>query len=172
MTLKTERRIVWAATIFAAALAAGLFVTAWAGDSVYSSGVFELGDGDPPPGFPLAADILLDDGQDGPDWEEIFDENGAPKFAVIAAYEGYWALFFADDVSLGSGFESTALAPGYRVANGVASADHDIGNAYVYATPDSGDDLVMYGGVERLGDRFPLEPRSAPAFLAQSIQLS
>jgi len=129
----------------------GFSIPSIAGDGVYSSGNFELGDGEPPPGFPLAADILLDGEQTGPDWEEIFDANGVPQTDVIAAYGGSWALFFADDISLGSGFESTALTPGYQVKNGVASADNDIGNAYVYTTTDSVGNLVMYGGLERLG---------------------
>jgi len=130
----------------------GASVSAIAEDGVYSSGTFELGDGKAPPGFPAAADILLDAEQDGPDWEEIFDENGLPRQDVIAHYGGQWALFFADDISLGSGFESTALAePGDRVKNGVAEADHDIGNAYVYTTFDNADNLIVYAGAERLG---------------------
>jgi hypothetical protein len=142
-------------SLLAAAIAAvfvGASVQVLAEDGVYSSGTFELGDGKAPPGFPAAADILLDAEQVGPDWEEIFDENGVPRQEVIAQYGGQWALFFDDDISLGSGFESTALAePGDRVENGVADADHDIGNAYVYTTFDGDGNLIAYAGAERLG---------------------
>ena len=122
------------------------------GVGVYSSGHFELGDGNAPPGFPAEADILPDAEQMGPDWGDIFDADGLPRQDVIAYYGGQWALFFADDISLGSGFESTALAkPGGRVRNGVADADHDIGNAYVYTTFDTAGNLIVYAGAERLG---------------------
>jgi len=147
-----DRKKMWRAVAVAAALVAGLLASSWAGDGVYSTGKFELGDGNAPPGFPAAADILLNGEQAGPDWEEIFDANGVPRQDVIASYGGQWAVFVADDVSLGSGLESTAIAvPGASVENGVVSADDDIGNAYVYTTFDSGGNLLVYGGVERLG---------------------
>ena len=130
----------------------GASVSVVAEDGVYSSGRFELGDGKAPPGFPAAADILLDAEQVGPDWEEIFDADGLPRQDVIAKYGGQWALFFADDISLGTGFESTALEDsGDRVKNGVVDADHDIGNAYVYTTFDTAGNLIVYAGAERLG---------------------
>jgi len=142
----------WTVVAFAAALVAGGLTLSWAADGVYSTGLFELGDGNPPPGFPGMADIVLSGEQAGPDWEEIFDANGVPREDVIASYGGGLAVFCADDISLGSGFESTAVAyGGAGVMNGVADADHDIGNAYVYTTADSVGDLVVYAGIERLG---------------------
>ncbi len=149
----SQARLFWCTLAVAIAVVLlGASVQVLAEDGVYSSGTFELGDGEAPPGFPAAADIMLDAEQSGPDWEEIFDANGLPRDEVIAQYGGQWALFFADDISLGSGFESTALAdPGDRVKNGVADADHDIGNAYVYTTFDTANNLIVYGGAERLG---------------------
>jgi hypothetical protein len=126
-------------------------------DSVYESGLFELGDGNPPPGFPGVADILPDEAQLGPDWAALFaadgsaldaDGNGMPDYLDLG---GNWAFFAADDVSLGSGFESTAAAPGGGIVNGVAAADHDLGNAYVFSTFNSLGNLILYAAAERLG---------------------
>lgn len=127
-------------------------------DSVYDGGLFELGDAQAPPGFPGMANILLSTEQSGPDWEDVFDAdgawrdddgNGVPDFQEL--YGGYWAVFSADDVSLGSGFESTALHPDGRIYNATAAAQHDIGNAYVYWTVDSIGNLVLFAAAERLG---------------------
>ena len=136
-------------------------------ESVYSGGLFELGDAAQPPGFAGMGDIVLLAGQPGPDWEDLFtadgsfrddyplDEggnplgNGVPDYVEL--YGGQWALFTADDVSLGSGFESTALDTDGRVKNGTVTGDHDIGNAYVYSTADSTGNLVLFLGFERLG---------------------
>ena len=79
MAVKGKRGIVWGAVVLAAALSAGLFVTSWAGDSVYSSGLLELGDGVPPPGMPGMADITANPEQNGPDWAEVFDAEGTPQ---------------------------------------------------------------------------------------------
>lgn len=127
-------------------------------DSVYADGLFELGDAQAPPGFPGVANILLSSEQSGPDWEDLFnadgswrdeDGNGVPDYQEL--YAGLWAVFSADDVSLGSGFESTALYPDGRVYNGTVSADHDIGNAYVYSALDSLGNVVVFAAAERLG---------------------
>ena len=144
-------------TIFIAlALLAGPRLSAQGG--VYSDGMFELGDGAAPPGFPGMGNILLDDGQVGPDWEDLFDAdgalrdddaNGTPDYLEI--FGGRWAVFSADDVSLGTGFESTALTVDGKIYNGTVASDHDIGNAYTYLTTDSLGNVVVYAGVERLG---------------------
>jgi hypothetical protein len=148
----------------------GLFASAGSnaqGGSVYGSGLFELGDAEPPPGMPGVADILASSAQAGPDWDDLFaadgsarddypyDESGNPMGNGISdyleLYGGQWVVFTADDVSLGSGFEGTALTPDGRVSNGVVAADHDIGNAYVYSTWDGAGNSVLYAGAERLG---------------------
>lgn len=125
---------------------------------VYSDGMFELGDGSAPPGFPGMGNILLSGAQAGPDWEDLFDAegslrdddaNGTPDYQEV--FGGRWAVFSADDVSLGTGFESTALAADGRIYNGTVASDHDIGNAYTYLTTDSVGNVVVYVGVERLG---------------------
>jgi hypothetical protein len=138
-------------------------------DSTYSGGLFELGDGQPPPGFPGAADILGSTDQAGPDWEDFFTAsgtlrddypldgsgqplgNGVPDFAEL--YGGRWAVFTADYVSLGSGFEGSALAGSPDlVRNGAVAAANDIGNAYVYGKRNAAGSTVLYLGVERLSD--------------------
>lgn len=137
------------------------------GGSVYSNGLFQLGDGQQPAGFAGAADIAATPGQAGPDWEDIFDSvgglrddyplaadgspggNGVPD--AIDRYGGRWAVFVADDVSLGSGFEGTAsVGGGEFVKNGVASAGADIGNVYFFGTRDSSGNNVVFLGIERL----------------------
>lgn len=139
------------------------------GDGVYSAGLFQLGDGQPPPGFAGAADILRTSGQAGPDWEDLFTAegrlrddyplgadgqpagNGVPDFVELNG--GRWAVFTADDVSLGSGFESTARAGSPDlVRNGTAASVHDIGNAYVYSTVDETGHTVLFLGAERFSD--------------------
>jgi hypothetical protein len=127
-------------------------------DGVYSAGLFELGDGEAPPGFPGMGNILLSGTQAGPDWEDLFnadgslrddDANGIPDYQEV--FGGRWAVFSADDVSLGTGFESTALTADGKIYNGTVAADHDIGNGYTYLTTDTGGNVVVYAGVERLG---------------------
>ena len=113
-------------------------------ESVYDPTLFELGDGQPPPGMPGMANILDDSGQAGPDWASLFqadgtyrddyppDGNGDPLGNGVPDYlelhGGQWVVFTADDVSLGTGFESTALHPDGRIYNSVADAEHDLGN--------------------------------------------
>jgi len=112
-------------------------------------------------------DIELLPEQPGPDWEDLFSAdrslrddypldgngdplgNGVPDY--IELFGGQWALFTADDISLGSGFESTALHVDGRVKNGTVTGDHDLGNAYVYSTADTAGNLVLFLGAERLG---------------------
>jgi hypothetical protein len=127
-------------------------------DGVYSGGLFELGDGAAPPGFPGMGNIVLSATQEGPDWEDLFDAagtlkdddgNGVPDYQEL--FGGRWAVFSADDVSLGTGFESTAITGDGRIYNGTVAADHDIGNAYAYLTTDTLGNVVVYAGVERLG---------------------
>jgi hypothetical protein len=137
------------------------------GGSVYSSGLFQLGDGQPPAGFGGLADIAATPDQAGPDWADLFDAqgglrddyplgadgapqgNGVPD--LIDRFGGRWGVFVADDVSLGSGFEGTASAGGGEfVKNGVASAAGDIGNVYFYGTRDASGNNVVFLGIERL----------------------
>ena len=136
-------------------------------EGVYGSGLFELGDAEAPPGFPGMGDVLLSGDQAGPDWEDLFaadgswrddypfDEAGNPLGNGIPDYQelygGRWAVFAADDVSLGWAFESSALASDGRIYNGVVAADHDLGNAYVYWTTDSAGNGVVFAAAERLG---------------------
>lgn len=138
-------------TLLAGCLAAG---GAWAAEQgTYSAGLFELGDGQAPPGFRGAADILGSAGQAGPDWADLFTAAGRP----VSTGGGQWAVFTADDVSLGSGFEGTALAGAPDlVRNGTVAAAHDIGKAYVYSTRDGAGHRMLYLGVERLsgGDSY------------------
>ena len=152
------------------ALSLALFGAAFvglAGDGVYSEGMFELGDGVPPPGMPGMADITANSGQSGPDWGEIFNAdgsarddypldadgnpmgNGVPDYQEL--YGGQWAVFTADYVSMGSDFEGDALTADGRVVNSVVQPDHDLGNAYVYSTVDSSGNLVLFAAAERLG---------------------
>jgi hypothetical protein len=153
--------------LLASILLVGSLIAQDSGDTVFSGELFELGDGQPPPGMPGVADILDDVEQAGPDWSSLFsadgtakddypyDETGNPLGNGIADYKelynGQWVVFTADDVSLGSGFEGTALYEDGRVYNAVAQADHDIGNAYIYSTVDASGNTVLFGGAERLG---------------------
>ena len=137
------------------------------GGSVYSGGLFQLGDGQQPAGFSGAAAIAPTAGQAGPDWADLFTASGglrddyplAPDGApggngvpdAVDRFGGRWAVFVADDVSLGTGFEGTAsVGGGEYVKNGVASAAADIGNAYFYGTRDAQGNHVVFLGLERL----------------------
>jgi hypothetical protein len=136
---RTTTRIL---TLLACCLAAGSAPAS--GQGVYSAGLFELGDGLAPPGFSGAADILGTADQPGLDWGDLFTAEGGPR-------DG--AVFIADDVSLGSGFEGTELAGSPDlVRNGTVAAADDIGNAYVYSTRDAAGHAVLYLGAERQSD--------------------
>jgi hypothetical protein len=133
------------------AMASAVLLAAPAMAGVYGTGLFQLGDGQDPAGFAGAARIE-NAGQGGaPDWADLFDADGSVRPGV------HGAVFLADDVSLGSGFESSALAGAENlVRNGTASAANDIGNAYAYVTRDAAGHIVLFVGVERLsaGDSF------------------
>lgn len=132
-------------TLLACCLAAGSAVAY--GQGVYSAGLFELGDGLAPAGFAGAADILGTADQPGPDWADLFTAEGDLRDGARGA------VFIADDVSLGSGFEGTALAGSPDlVRNGTVAAAHDIGNAFAYSTRDAAGHTVLYLGAERLSD--------------------
>jgi len=136
-------------------------------DGVYSSGLFELGDGQAPPGMPGAADITASLDQTGPDWAELFNAdgtarddypaddagnpvgNGTPDYLEL--YGGRWAVFTDDYVSMGSGLDGTALYPDGRVYAATVAPENDLGNAFVYTTQDSQANTVLYAGVQRLG---------------------
>jgi hypothetical protein len=137
------------------------------GDSVYDSGDFELGDGQPPPGMPGMANIVEEAAQAGPDWASLFNADGSPRDDYPddgggnpvgngipdyrELYGGQWVVFAADDISLGTGLERTALHADGRVYNAVAAADHDIGNAYIYSAVGDSGNALLFGGAERLG---------------------
>ena len=69
---------------------------------VYSSGLFQLGDGQPPPGYSGAAKIVHTDGQAGLDWSDVFDARGS----LLAG--GGRGVFLGND-SLGSSLGGSAL---------------------------------------------------------------
>ena len=139
---------------------AGAFPAGAAGGSVYSGGLFQLGDGQQPAGFSGAADIASTEGQAGPDWADLFTASGALRddyppggngVADAVDFGGRWAVFVADDVSLGVGFEGTAsVGDGAFVKNGVASPAGDIGNVYFYGARDAQGNHVVFLGIERL----------------------
>lgn len=158
---RSEKRLPIGRGTLVTALFALLAGTALA---VSGSGIFELGDELVRPG---SGDIL-GDLQAGPDWTDLFNEdrtlkddypldesnnpmgNGVPDYQEL--YGGQWAVFIADDVSQGTGMETTALAGSDdQVENATVSADHDIGNAYIYSTHDAASNLVLFAGAERLG---------------------
>ncbi|MDH3404384.1 MAG: hypothetical protein OEP45_12255 [Acidobacteriota bacterium] len=157
----------WAVVGLAALLCLASPVVVAAQGGVYGGGMFELGDAEPPPGMPGVADILGSEPQAGPDWDDLFAADGSPRddypydesgqplgngvHDYLELWGGQWVVFTADDVSLGSGFEGTALTADGRVVNGVVEADHDIGNAYVYSTLDGAGNAVVYAAAERLG---------------------
>jgi hypothetical protein len=138
------------------------------GEGVYSSGLFELGDGQPPPGMPGLANIAPNPLQNGPDWADLFSADGSPKDEYPLDGEGNplgngvpdyrelfggrWAIFEADYVSLGSGFDGTVRAADGGVKNGTVAAVDDIGNSYVYEALDPAGNVILYGAVERLAD--------------------
>jgi hypothetical protein len=137
---RTTTRILTLLVCCLAAGSAGAY-----GQGVYTAGLFELGDGLAPPGFAGAADILGSADQPGLDWADLFTADGGLQSGA------HGAVFVADDVSLGSGFEGTELAGSPDlVRNGTVAAANDIGNAYVYSTRDAAGHTVLYLGAERL----------------------
>lgn len=137
------------------------------GFALASSDRFELGDGQVPL-LAGSADLQSDAAQPGPDWEDLFaadrtlrDDfpapggNGIPDYADL--YAGQWAVIMEDEVSLGIGIDTTTLVgTDGLVYRGRASAAHDLANAYVYSTFDSGGNLLLYAAAERLdsGDSY------------------
>jgi len=108
--------------------------------------------------MPGMADIMSSDTQAGPDWAALFDEsgswrdsdaNGVPDFKQL--YGGRAAIFASDDISLGAGTDFTALTPDGRIQVGKVEAQHDLGNAYVYAKGGSSGNLILFTGIERIG---------------------
>jgi hypothetical protein len=101
---------------------------------------------------------ILGDGNPGtgPDWGDIFDQNGN----VVNSFGGV-ASFVRDDVSAGSATDTTVYSGGPgdkngdRISNwtwttGNVPAKDDITNAYAYAKTDpSNGDLIIFAGVER-----------------------
>jgi hypothetical protein len=135
--------------------------------AVQSGGTFELGD-EQVPVVAGSADLQSDPSLPGPDWEDLFaadrtlrDDfpapggNGIPDYVDL--YGGQWAVIMEDDVSLGVGLDTTVLVGSDGlVYRGSAAAAHDLANAYAYSTFDSGGDLLLYAGAERLdsGDSY------------------
>ena len=117
----------------------------------------------------LVKDLLGASSSLGLDWAKLFDDIGRPKDEVDAAgnpgangipdyidwYGGIDGCAIEDNISAGAALDMSAVAGGPGIAdcivyNGPVAAAHDQGNSYMFAIDDSGGDLVVYAGVERL----------------------
>ncbi|MEE8523280.1 MAG: hypothetical protein V3T72_05055 [Thermoanaerobaculia bacterium] len=103
------------------------------------------------------ADLLGASDHLGVDWAALYAADvrgrGGPDFVDL--FGGLEAIVLEDVVSAGVAVDMSALDGAETLAdsmvyNGVVAPEHDLGTAYVYATRDSGGDLVIYVGVERL----------------------
>jgi len=108
-----------------------------------------------------------------PTWTDLFNADGSLKDAVDASggaspngvrdfaeppYSGIDAVFVGDWISNGVATDMSALSDGENIGdvivwNGTVRTEHDVGNAYVFATTDgaSTPNLVLYGAAERFG---------------------
>ena len=121
------------------------------------------------PNAGLVKDLLGASSSLGLDWAKLFDDTGRPKDEVDAAgnpgangvpdyvdwYGGIDGCAMEDNISAGVALDMSAVAGGPAIAqcivyNGTVAAAHDQGNSYMFAINDSGGDLVVYLGVERL----------------------
>jgi hypothetical protein len=82
-----------------------------------------------------------------PDWSGIFSGDGK----VIDLRGGVDAFFMEDRISDGIGVDASVIAPAgaQTVDNGAITAEHDLGNGYVWAKRDASANLQLYAGVER-----------------------
>ena len=108
-----------------------------------------------------------------PTWTDLFDVDGSLKDAVDVAgdanpngvrdfsespYSGIDAVFVGDWISDGVATDMSALSDAddlgdVIVWNGTIQPEHDVGNAFVFATTDGAatPNLVLYGAAERFG---------------------
>lgn len=103
------------------------------------------------------ADLLGASDHLGVDWAVLYAAatRGRGGSGFVDLFGGLEAIVLEDVVSAGvaldmSALDGAATLGDSMVYNGVVAAEHDLGNAYVYTTRDSGGDLVVYVGVERL----------------------
>jgi hypothetical protein len=112
-----------------------------------------------------------------PTWFDLFNVDGTLKDAVDAAgaanhngvrdyaeppYSGIDAIFVGDWISQGVATDMSALSDAddlgeIIVWNGTVRLEHDVGNAFVFATTDgaTNPNLVLYGAAERFGTAAP-----------------
>ena len=108
-----------------------------------------------------------------PVWTDLFNADGSLKDAVDASggaspngvrdfaespYSGIDAVFVGDWISNGVATDMSALSDAENLGdvivwNGTVRTEHDVGNAYVFATTDGAatPNLVLYGAAERFG---------------------
>lgn len=163
----TEQRLGRAALL----LAIGLLVlpalpAQAAGTSVYASGLFQLGDGQPPSGFAGTAQIASRPDQPGPAWLDLFNDEGWPRddYPLDADGEplgngvpdfrdrfgGLFVAFTADNEDAASGFEPSALgSTDDQVINGSVTGSQDLVDLLGYAVLDGAGDPVLYLAVTR-----------------------
>jgi hypothetical protein len=167
-TLKTTRIraiLIGAAVVGALFLAADLFPQS--AQSVHDNERFEIGDGVNPL-VPGVGDIVGDGLQPGPDWGDLFDANRNPKdvydefgaevsngvpdfldtFGNVRPRRD--AAFLIDDISAGSGIDSSVPDEFGLIVPATVAAGYDLGNAYAYSTFDREMNHILYGGLERL----------------------
>lgn len=135
--------------------------------NVYRSGVFQLGDGEPPAGFPGAAQIQPRPGQLGPAWWDLFNArgwarddypldadglpsgNGIPDFRE--RFGGLWVAFTADNEDAPPGFEPSARGEtARRVVNGSVAPVHDLEDVLGYLTRDGEGNVVVFIAANRI----------------------
>ena len=110
-----------------------------------------------------------------PTWTDLFNADGTLKDAVdankeanpngihdYADYGGIDAVFVGDWISHGVATDMSALSDAddlgeVIVWNGTVRPEHDVGNAFVFATTDgaASPNLVLYGAAERFGTAAP-----------------
>jgi hypothetical protein len=108
-----------------------------------------------------------------PTWTDLFNTDSSLKDAVDASgaanpngvldfteppYSGIDAVFVGDWISDGVATDMSALSDadelsGVIVWNGTVRPEHDLGNAFVFATTDraASPNLILYGAAERFG---------------------
>ena len=104
-----------------------------------------------------------------PVWSDIFDSTGSVKDAVgvggspgsngtpdyVDLYGAVDAVFAGDNISNSVGTDMSVSDGAQALAdtvvrNDTVSAAHDLGNGFVMAKQGSNNDLLLYGGMERL----------------------
>lgn len=111
-----------------------------------------------------------------PTWTNLFNADGSLKDAYDAAtqeanpngvpdyadYGGIDAVFVGDWISHGVATDMSALSDAddlgeVIVWNGTVRPEHDVGNAFVFATTDgaASPNLILYGAAERFGTAAP-----------------